>query len=124
MLITVKRKSSDGVATMGEMFIDGVHECFTLEPPNPIAAGTYDLIIDDSIRFKRPMPHVMDVPDHTGIRIHWGNWRKDTEDCTLVGSTTGEDFIGNSVDTFNQLFAKLETALKNEKISITYENGD
>lgn len=117
----VKRQPSDGVATLGELLIDGVHECFTLEPPDPIDAGTYDLVIDWSERFNRLMPHVMNVPDHTGIRIHWGNWRKDTEDCTLVGETEGTDFIGHSVDEFDELFLKLRDDLNAGPVTITYQ---
>jgi hypothetical protein len=116
----VQRQPSDGVATLGELLIDGVHECWTLEPPEPIDAGTYDLVIDQSVRFGRLMPHVLNVPNHTGIRIHWGNWRKDTKDCTLVGETEGKDFIGQSVDEFNILFQKLQDALAEGPVTITY----
>lgn len=118
----VQRKPSDGTATLGELLIDFQHECWTLEPPDPIEAGTYDLTIDFSQRFQRLMPLVNDVPGHTGIRIHWGNWRKDTEDCTLVGQTEGKDFIGHSVDEFNTLFQKLQDALNDGPVTITYQD--
>lgn len=124
MILVVRRKPSDGVATLGELFIDGVHECFTLEPPNPISAGTFDLTIDWSPRFQRLMPHVNNVPGHEGIRIHWGNWAKDTEDCLLVGEIIGKDFVGHSVEEFNRLFQKLQDALAIEPCSITYLDGE
>lgn len=123
MIIVVRRQLSDGVATLGEMFIDGTHECFTLEPPNPIPAGTYQLIVNWSERFKRLMPLVVGVPGHEGIRIHWGNWAKDTEDCLLVGEIRGADFIGHSVDAFNTFFQKLQDALNVGEVSITYLDG-
>lgn len=116
----VKRKPSTGVATLGSLWIDGVFECYTLEPATPIPLGTYDLTIDMSVRFKRLMPLVCNVPGHTGIRIHWGNWAKDTEDCLLVGKTLGDNFIGQSVEEFNELFIKLQDALSLEAVSITY----
>jgi hypothetical protein len=124
MNLLVKRRKSDGVATLGEMFIAGVHECYTLEPPQPILAGTYEVIINMSQRFQRLMPLLLNVPGHTGIRIHWGNWRKDTEDCLLVGETQGKDFIGYSVDEFNKLFVKLQEALAEGPVYITYEDCD
>lgn len=124
MIIVVRRKATDGVATLGEMFVDGIHECFTLEPPNPIPAGTYDLIINWSERFKRLMPLVCNVPGHSGIRIHWGNWAKDTEDCLLVGQTIGNDFIGHSVAEFDTLFLKIQHALDNGSLTITYIDGE
>jgi hypothetical protein len=58
------------------------------------------------------------VPNFTGIRIHPGNVAADTEGCILVGQTEGKDFIGNSRAAFKPLFAKLEAALKKEKIFI------
>jgi len=120
MTFLVQRQPSDGIATLGELFIDGEHQCFTLETPNPFQAGTYDLTIDFSERFQRLMPHVLNVPGHTGIRIHWGNWREDTEDCTLVGETEGKDFIGHSVEEFNILFQKIQDALAEGPQVITY----
>jgi hypothetical protein len=123
MILIVRRKVSDGVATLGELFINGQHECFTLEPSMPILAGTYNLTIDWSPRFQRLMPHVNTVPGHEGIRIHWGNWTKDTEDCLLVGTTLGTDFIGHSVEEFDRLFIKLQDALMLGPCSITYLDG-
>lgn len=120
MSLLVHRQKSDGVATMGELLIDNVHECFTLEPPNPIPAGTYDLEILFSPKFNRLMPHVMNVPGHTGILIHWGNWRKDTENCLLVGTTGGTDFVGNSVQEFDSLFQKIQEMLAQGPQTISY----
>jgi hypothetical protein len=104
--------------TIGKMYIDGIYECYTLErevfphsrkPAIPL--GSYKLIIDDSTRFQRPMPHILDVPGYEGIRIHYGNTDKDTEGCILVGTTwAGVDFIGNSRIAFNALFEKMKAA--------------
>lgn len=124
MTWVVKRQKPDAVATSGELLIDGQHECYTLEPATPIDAGTYDLTIDWSNRFQRRMPHVNNVPGHTGIRIHWGNWSRDTKDCTLVGQTKGTDFVGHSVDEFNILFQKLDTALQEGPQLISYVDMD
>jgi hypothetical protein len=123
MSIVVQRFESDGTATLGEMFIDSVHECYTLEPAIPIPAGTYELTIDFSNRFQRRMPHVMNVPGHQGIRIHWGNWSEDTQLCTLVGTTEGKDFVGHSVDEFNAFFLKLDELLSKGEVYITYRDA-
>jgi len=123
MRITVQRQTQDGVSTIGEMLIDGTHECWTLEPANPILAGTYDLIIDFSRHFQRLMLHVLNVPPcppDRGIRIHWGNIAANTEGCTLVGETDGKDFVGKSVDEFNVLFGKIQDALQEGPVTITY----
>jgi len=124
MRIIVQRRVQDSLATMGELFLDNTHECYTLEPPpgpaslkpRCIPAGTYPLTIRWSNRFQRLMPHVDNVPGFSGIEIHWGNFPKDTEGCTLVGdrnrdTVDGPDFVSHSVAEFDVLFQKLQEAV-------------
>ena len=125
--------SKDDVSTISEMLIDGVHECFILEPTDrgtdnanhvegktAIYPGDYKITIDQSQRFGRLMPHILAITDYpfgpatlntAGVRLHWGNYPKDTEACSLCGSTEGKDFVGNSVAEFNPLFAKFQAAI-------------
>jgi hypothetical protein len=119
-LLVIQRMPTDEACTMGVMTFGGSMECYTLEPQNPIPAGTYPLTIDWSPHFQRLMPHVNDVPGHTGILIHWGNWAKDTLDCTLVGTTEGADFVGHSVEEFDILFQKIQDALATGPQTISY----
>jgi hypothetical protein len=105
---------------MGQLLIDSVQECYTLEPVHPIPAGTYDLTVRFSPRFARLMPHVENVPGHTGILIHWGNFPANTEGCTLVGSILGDNFVGHSRDEFDKLFLKINDALQAGPQTITY----
>jgi hypothetical protein len=120
MKFVVQRQKPDATATMGELFIEGIHQCFTLEPAVPIPAGTYELIIYPSPHFKRLMPLVSGVPGHTGVEIHWGNWASDTEDCTLVGTVENGDFVGHSVEEFNILFQIIQDAVNSGPQTITY----
>ena len=84
-----------------------------------IPRGTYDVVIDYSSRFKKRMPHILNVPQFDGIRIHPGNTDRDTEGCILVGVTRGDDFIGDSRLAYNELMAAMENALlNNEKIEL------
>jgi hypothetical protein len=119
-LLIVQRRPSDGIATLGSMTFRGAPECYTLEPPTPISAGTYPLTIRFSPRFARLMPHVESVPGYTGILIHWGNWAKDTLGCLLVGSVLGTDFVGQSRAEFDSLFLKINDALAEGPATITY----
>lgn len=134
MKLRLIRKLLHEDSTIGELLIDGYFECYTLEDKvrplgekipgrTAIPAGTYKLVIDQSDRFQRLMPHLLDVPNFDGIRIHSGNTDKDTEGCILVGSTVvNENFIGNSKGVFDQLFAKLKSTFDlGEEVSITVE---
>ena len=87
-----------------------------------IPTGAFKVVIDRSTRFKRDMPHVLDVPGSTGIRIHSGNTDKDTEGCILVGSWRGGDCIYGSRDAYNAFYSKLQAALgKGESVTLTVE---
>lgn len=120
MNLLVKRTDKSSISTIGELSIGGIHQCYTLEPPVPIPAATYNLTIRWSNRFARLMPHVENVHGHQGIEIHWGNWAKDTQLCTLVGETKSPqvNFIGESRKAFDALFALLSEC--HEEMSICY----
>ena len=126
MLIEVKRFEFKDTHTVGKMYVDGVYECYTLEDAirngtkiigkTAIPIGEYKLIIDASARFKQDMPHILDVPNFTGVRIHSGNTSADTDGCILVGTSwNGKDFIGNSKIAYKKLFDKLK---QNKTVSI------
>jgi hypothetical protein len=123
MLIEVKRFEFKDTHTVGKMYVDGIYECYTLEDvvrngskvigKTAIPTGEYKVIIDRSVRFKQDMPHILDVPNFTGIRIHSGNTSAHTDGCILLGTTwTGGDFIGNSKLAYNKFFKKLQQAKK------------
>jgi len=126
MQITVRRLHKTDTSTIGELSIDGVFECFTLEDverkekiksETAIPKGTYKVIINQSNRFKRLLPLLLNVPNFEGVRIHSGNSNHDTEGCILVGQTRGKDYIGQSRKAFDKLFKKMQAA-KNITITI------
>jgi hypothetical protein len=99
--------------------IDGVFECFTLEDierpvkikaETAIPKGTYKVIINQSNRFKRLMPLLLNVPNFEGVRIHSGNTNHDTEGCILVGQTRNKNYIGQSRKAYAKLFKKMQAA--------------
>jgi hypothetical protein len=137
VILRLVRRWFTEISTIGELYVDGERECFTLEdrvregPKVPgktaIPEGTYAVIITQSARFKRELPLLLEVPGFTGIRIHPGNTAENTEGCILVGQTRGADWIGRSRAAFDPLFAKLQTGLQarmNIGITITHEDPD
>ena len=129
MKIEVKRFEFGDSYTVGKLFIDDKYECFTLEDKvrvgikvpseTAIPVGEYKVIVDVSSRFKKLMPHVLNVKNFTGIRIHSGNTSEDTEGCILLGTTwSGKDFIGESRVAYNKFFTKLTEGLKQGTVTL------
>ncbi len=132
MKILLSRKLGTAGCTLGDLFIDDMWECFTLEDQvrngqkvagvTAIPAGEYRVVIDQSARFGRFMPHVLDVPGFTGIRIHAGNTAEDTEGCILLGQIKGVSSVGQSRAAFAALFAKFTAAtVRGEAITLRIE---
>ena len=126
MVRTVKRLYKTDTSVIGELLVDGIFECYTLEDverltkikgETAIPKGTYRVIINESNRFKRLLPLLIDVPNFEGIRIHSGNSNHDTEGCILVGQTRNKNYIGQSRKAFDKLFKKMQAA-KNITLTI------
>jgi len=127
MQLQLVRKIFTDKSTIGELSVNGVFECFTLEDKvrpvkikgeTAIPAGTYEVAITFSNKFQRFLPLLMNVPKFDGIRIHTGNTPKDTLGCILVGQNKGVDSISNSRLAFAPLFEKLQAIVRTEKIFI------
>lgn len=129
MKLTLHRKWLTGSSTIGELAVNGVLFCYTLEDTvrpagvkipkvTAIQAGTYKVIISYSNRFGKKMPEVLNVPMFEGIRIHAGGCSTDTEGCILVGKIKGDNCIHGSKAAFDSLFPLLCKA-KSITLSIT-----
>lgn len=134
MKVWLDRKEYADEATLGDIYVDGVFECVSLEdeiaiggkkdPGNTcIPEGTYELVVMWSPRFKRRLPLLVDVPGFDGIRIHPGNTVDDTSGCLLVGEKIiqhqGRPFLTHSTAAFDRLYAKLSEADgKGERITL------
>lgn len=137
MQLTLKRIFKAETFTIGELYVNDEYLCDTLEDKvrpdgekvygkTAIPAGTYEVKLTYSPRFKQILPELLNVPNFTGIRIHKGNSSKDTEGCVLVGTWDGvtADWIGNSKVAFDNLMILLRKAEEGkEKITITINNS-
>lgn len=115
MLIEVWRRTYTPESTQGMMALNGVFECYTLEPrkdqsqgkPYCIPAGKYGYRIGTSAHFGRNVILVDGVSGFENIEIHPGNFPRDTHGCCLTGTTESDNFVGHSEAAFDALMAKL-----------------
>jgi len=142
MELKVIRKEFTSKTTIGELYINDVFFCYTLEDVDrgltqdmsrkdieakkvygktAIPYGRYEVIMSWSNKFKCIMPLVNGVVGYIGIRIHKGNTEVDTLGCLLVGMKKGVDKITNSTQAFDRLYAMLQDACSKGKVWITYE---
>jgi Steigviridae/Suoliviridae L,D-carboxypeptidase/transpeptidase len=124
-----RRPSTDG-CTLGQLFVNGLFEAFTLEDivrdgpkiqhQTAIPAGRYRVEITPSERFGRMLPILLDVPGFTGVRIHPGNTAADTSGCILVGERSTVDHIEDSRLAMMALQPKIAGALaRGDEVWIT-----
>ena len=127
MEMLVTRQTFTDESTIGELTINGVHQCFTLEDKvrpvkifgqTAIPAGRYEVVVNESAHFHKLLPELVNVPDFEGVRIHSGNKPADTEGCILVGRTKGTNVINDSHTAFDALFPKIQAAVAHEKVFI------
>lgn len=136
MKLELKRTASANGFTIGELYVDGIFECFTCEDivrpdgeakvygKTAIPHGEYSVEITFSPHFQRQLPLLLNVPGFEGIRIHPGNTAADTDGCILPGVVKTSTGVGRSVEAFGQLFGKLTKAKYNQSpITITITQG-
>ena len=107
MKIDIVRTYFTRELTKGIIFVDDAFLGYTLEPemktPNEqtyanhcISTGSYQARYEYSNKFKDYLIELKRVPNHDEIKIHAGNFRKDTRGCILVGKNSGKNCIFNS----------------------------
>lgn len=143
MEILLKREWLTDNSSVGELYINGVMQCFTLEDKDrgltqsmtlaqvtalkqygqtAIPKGRYQVVIQYSEKHQRDLPTLLNVTDFAGVEMHPGNTAIDTLGCILVGCSRGADAVYDSRKAFNALFPKLQAAINNkEKIFITIQ---
>ena len=132
MHLRLDRDWPDSERTIGRLYNDDAFLCYTLEDrvrpageakvygETAIPAGTYAVVLDYSPKFKRILPHVLNVPGFEGIRFHGGNTEADTLGCILVGMERDAARIHNCAPALATVIALLSLAqARHEGVSLT-----
>ena len=136
MKLLLKRKLLTNTYTMGELWVNDVFFCHTIEDKvraksglwnklkkvyaqTAIPYGVYPVMVTWSNRFKRPLTGVFSVPDFEGIRIHNGSTEKSSAGCIIVSHKKYQDgMLANDKSAMNQLCVLIEDAQKKEKVTL------
>lgn len=136
MKLTLQRIALKKDYTIGRLYIDGRRYSDTLEDPvrdltkerkvpgkTAIPAGTYEIVVNVSPKFKRLLPRLLNVPHFDGILIHRGNTAADVSGCILVGENKIKGALVNSTPHEQRLVEiLLETQSRCEDITIEVLN--
>lgn len=128
MKLVLRRVAFRSTYTIGRLYINDIKFCDTIEDTvrkdgkkvpglTAIPAGTYEVKLSWSPRFKKTLPLLLDVPGFSGVRIHSGNTEKDSEGCIIVGNNDKVGWVSNSRATMNRLIERLKAS----KTPITIE---
>ena len=144
MIITVKRLRNNGDTTIGEMYIDDVFACNTLEDEprekkvygeTRIPAGKYKIALRKTgsfhNKYKERFPefhvgmlHITNIPGFEYVLIHVGNTDEDTAGCLLVGVANGW-VLEKSTETYKKIYKEIAAALlAGEEVKIKYIDMD
>lgn len=143
MELLLDRKYRKDTYTIGNMYVNGEFFSNTLEDKDrglkqdmseeeirkikvygetAIPMGRYKITRTPSAKFKKKMILINNVPGFSGIRIHAGNFTKDTYGCPLVGENKIKGQLVNPRYYSNLLDSIVEKALaNNEEVWITVQ---
>lgn len=129
MEIIVHRKFKKEGYTIGQMYIDGVPFCQTIEDTDrnltqsmseqeinakkvygktAIPCGKYNVVLSFSNKFKKTLPEILNVKGWSGVRIHSGNTAQDSLGCIIVGENKVKGGVINSRVTMEKLMQRLQ----------------
>jgi hypothetical protein len=128
MKLKVVRETKNDVCTIGSLFINDVFFCYTLEDKDrglkqsdsllfiqakkifgltAIPSGFYKLTVNQSPKFKRMLPRILDIKGFDGVLLHRGNSANDSLGCILIGYKKGENSIFESTKAETDLVNRL-----------------
>lgn len=88
---------------LGRLYFRDVFICDTLENPDKFMPyGFYPMCVNNSPKFKKELP-LINIPKHSAVRIHQGNYIKDSSGCVLVGVRNSNRTLSYSLLTLERV---------------------
>jgi len=106
ILSLIRHEPAHGVV-IGELFINGRFECFTLEDQALLfPIGIYKVTLYNSPKTKRWVP-LIHIKNRKWIEIHRGNFKHNSKGCILVGNAHTATALIQSSAAFTHLIHQL-----------------
>jgi len=151
MKLVSLRTSPGKESTLGQFYIDGQAECFTLEDQfqtkkvrgeTRVPEGIYEVVLRTEVtpmtqRYRKKYPWftyhlwIKDVPKFEYVYIHAGNTDDHTDGCLLLGDSlinnqvqvgnVKDGFLGNSGQAFERVYKAIHNVIKNTDEKVTIE---
>ena len=127
--VKVQRFLESDKSTIGKIYINGEHFCYSLELPNKnnepfisrIPEGTYKCLPYSSKKYP-DVVELQNVKNRSKVLIHAGNYPKNTQGCILLGNTFKKNYVGGSKKTLQEFFKKTSLTFEIEIINPFKEN--
>lgn len=139
MILELFRRKSNGDATVGELYLNGIKQCITLEDEKRevkvmhetrIPAGTYTIKLQKNgemtKKYAKKFPGIhegmlwlQNVPKFESIYIHIGNTDDDSSGCILVGKSEQDFKLINSTEAYIKLYVAVVNEILVNKQSVT-----
>jgi hypothetical protein len=128
MKLKVVRETKTDISTIGSLFINDVFFCYTLEDKDrglkqsdsllfiqakkifgltAIPSGFYKLTVNQSPKFKRMLPRILEIKGFDGVLLHRGNTADHSLGCILIGYKKGHNSIFESTKAETDLVNRL-----------------
>jgi len=128
MKLKVVRETKNDLSTIGSLFINDVFFCYTLEDKDrglkqsdsllfiqakkifgltAIPSGFYKLTVNQSPKFKRMLPRILEIKGFDGVLLHRGNTADHSLGCILIGYKKGHNSIFESTKAETDLVNRL-----------------
>lgn len=143
MELKLIREKFSKTETIGKLYVNNVLFSYTLEPTfrglnsdmsedeirrqkiygvTAIPKGSYHVILTYSKRFQKILPELLHVKGFAGVRIHAGNYAKDTQGCILLGNYNGGNYVTESKQYVERLVKMMQGSINDDEgVTITIE---
>jgi len=128
MELKLFRYREDQTGVQGLLMVDGKFFCYTLEnAKKKIAEGEYRMGFEKAAtpltknyraKFDWFTFHleIKKVSKRDQLYVHIGNYPRDVRGCIAVGDTARCNFVGNSTNTFSELYNQMAPRLEVDEI--------